>query len=351
MDAMRDLQGFSLRTVEMGSCYEDYIGYDNFGKFLSCAWEPDDCNAGEDFIGSDQNTDAMRKCNPNDQPIGRCLQEDQCALRASDCEIDTTDGDNYQVDDETCTIQRDKSKEWDVENPEFTQFGSCKNTETNEYFCIYNPSDCEESGKEVYVNPTDTLAAGVTCDCSEVHVTACVTTSLRAFCAVNAKGCRPTWPAYSPHHQREGRLSGTGSGGAGPNFDCRLCRKKNTSSPTPSPTTLLKPTRGPTKGPTPSPVLLVLDASTAAPTKPAAEVDDTSWKTMGFIVGGSVVGVALIGVLFLMYVKMFRGKEFDTGDKKKDAKSMSTPPIHIAISSSSDIVVENLGDGDEEQWR
>ena len=123
MDAMRDLQGFSIRTVEMGSCYEYYFSYDNKGKFLSCAWEPDDCNTGEGFVGTDQDTKAMRKCNPNDQPIGRCLQEDQCALRSSDCEIDTTDN-NFQADDETCTIQRDKSKEWDVENPEFTQFGS-----------------------------------------------------------------------------------------------------------------------------------------------------------------------------------------------------------------------------------
>ena len=197
------------------------------------------------------------------------------------------------------------------------------------------------------MTPTDTLAAGVACDCSEVHVTACVTKSMRAYCAVRAIGCRGSWPAYSPHHQREGRLSGTGSGGAGPDFDCRLCRKKNTSSPTPGPTTKLKPTRGPTKGPTLSPI----DA-TGSPTKlllvspSGVKIADSSGN-MGFIVGGGVGGVALLGVLCLIYVKKFRGKEFDTGDNKKDNES--TPPLHISVSSnSSDIVIEKLDDDTEQ---
>ena len=80
-----------------------------------------------------------------------------------------------------------------------------QDTTTNEYFCIYYPTDCDESGTEVYVNPTDTLAAGVTCDCSQVHVTVCV--GSRGYCALNENGCRDDGDevAFSPFAQKSGR--------------------------------------------------------------------------------------------------------------------------------------------------
>jgi len=47
------------------------------------------------------------------------LYEDQCAVRSSDCERNTTSA-NFKSDDDTCTMQRDKALEWDTENPAFT---------------------------------------------------------------------------------------------------------------------------------------------------------------------------------------------------------------------------------------
>ncbi len=137
-----------IRYTEMGTCYEDYRSGEG-GKFRSCAWEPDDCDSRYYFLGTDQDTKINKKCDPNDQPIGRCLLEDECALRASDCRLDTSSS-NFNVNDTTCTIQRDKSLAWDTSNPQYTQFGSCKDTLTGEYFCIYNPSDCDESGMQKY---------------------------------------------------------------------------------------------------------------------------------------------------------------------------------------------------------
>ena len=137
-----------IRYTEMGACYEDFIvnDYGGSGKFSGCAWEPDDCKSGEKFLGTDQDPDIIKKCNPNDQPIGRCLTENECALRASDCKIDTSSS-NFDDNDPFCTIQRDKALKWDTSNPRYTQFGSCKNTETGEFFCIYNQADCDESGE------------------------------------------------------------------------------------------------------------------------------------------------------------------------------------------------------------
>ena len=142
------MSNHGIRYTEMGSCYENWVasGFSGTGKFKSCAWEPEDCEPNQTFLGTDQDQGIMRKCNPSDQPIGRCLKENQCALQASDCGEDTSMG-NFQENDDTCTIQRDKALEWDTSNPAFTQFGSCKDTISGEHFCIYNPTDCDESGK------------------------------------------------------------------------------------------------------------------------------------------------------------------------------------------------------------
>jgi len=334
----------TIRYLEMGSCYNGYSSYGFYKEWLSCAWDPVDCDltvSGNSFVGTDQDEDFIKQCNPNDQPIGRCLLEDKCALRASDCGTGfSAIYTNFRADDPACTIQRDKAKEWDVDNPQFTQFGSCLDNVSGEHFCVYNPTDCDESGTEEYVNAAATLALGVVCDCSEVHVSSCVTDSKRAFCAINAEGCRPTWPHYSPHTQRLHRDPNY-SGGAlpTPGLDCRLCRKKNTPSPTSSPTTLLKPTNIPTSIPT---ALPTTQSQTQSPTLrtpqsqsptdvSALKIEKSEENEKSFIigaaVGGSIAAVAFIGILATIYVKMFRNQNERIARKKRSSRSR--PPKDI----------------------
>lgn len=336
----------NIRYLEMGSCYNGYSGFGNYRRWLGCAWQPSDCDLtvdGNSFLGTDQDDDFIRKCNPSDQVIGRCIKEDSCAVRASDCPIDTS-GTNFRANDATCTIQRDKAKEWDVNNPEYTQFGSCFDGESGEYFCIYNPSDCDESGNEVYVSPSETLALGVICDCSEVHVAGCVTESKRAFCAINADGCRPTWDYFSPHTLRLDRdpnyygpdLSHT------PGLDCRLCKKKNTESPTPAPTPLFKPTtKQPTSSPIDSPVTMT---PTQSPLKVDADIYDISNdnsadndgskdgnNNVGLIVGVTIGGVVFLSVMGFLYVILFRAQTRDIERKKRRRhRRKQNPPLEIS---------------------
>jgi len=308
---------YSRRFLEMGICNSITTG-----MFNSCAWEKDDCNnSTHTFVAHEQSDYTRYACNPSDQPVGRCLSEDQCAVRSSDCERNTTSA-NFKSDDDTCTMQRDKALEWDTENPAFTQFGSCLDTTTNEYFCIYYPTDCDESGTEVYVNPTDTLAAGVTCDCSQVHVTACI--GSRGYCALNENGCRDDGyeVAFSPFAQKSDREGTKG-------IDCRLCRKRNTMTPTPAPTTFLKPTKYPTYTPTRNPIEV-----TSLPTLSPTRYQDISPKK-GFdpviTVCASVVGWCSICFLIYMYCKLFRGAA-----AKKRAQAVKDsrikPPRRIAFS-------------------
>jgi len=321
------MSNHGIRFTELGSCR------DGSDKFTRCAWEPDDCEAGETFTGTDQDTKIMKKCNPNDQPIGRCVLEDECALRASDCR-DNTSSSNFNDEDPTCSIQRDKAVKWDTSNPQYTQFGSCKDIVTDEHFCIYNPSDCDESGTEVYATPAETLAAGVICDCKEVHLGACVTTSLRSFCAINELGCRDGWPYYSPHVQRVDREDGVGLDGT--TVDCRLCSRKNTAEPTASPTTRFQPTSRPTSNPTPSSSMTPTIVSISTLEK--VELTESSMATKSnnglggntsAIIGGAVGGVVLLGLMAFFYVKTFRNIKQKTIRRSRRRKP---PTLEISYS-------------------
>ena len=87
-----------------------------------------------------------------------------------------------------------------------------------------------------YMSILQILSAGVTCDCSQVHVTVCV--GSRGYCALNENGCRDdeggTEVAFSPFAQKSGREGTNG-------IDCRLCQKRNTMAPSPAPAAFLKP--------------------------------------------------------------------------------------------------------------
>lgn len=322
----------------MGSCYNRYESYGVYKEWLSCAWEPKECDLtveDNSFVGTDQDEDFIKKCNPSDQPIGRCISENKCALRAADCGTGSSAMDsNFRADDATCTIQRDKALEWDVTVPQFTQFGSCRDKTSGIHFCVYDPKNCEDSGTEEYVNAADTLAAGVICDCSEVHVSACITDSKRAFCAINRDGCRPTWPYYSPHTQRLDRdnVSGNRKLTPTPGIDCRLCRKKNTPSPTPSPTTRLKPTQNPTSSPTVLPTVQPSDASkpglpTLAESNEETESNEKN-SHMGAIVGGSVGGIVFLAIIAAVYVRMLRNDR-ENAKKKRRSRRRPTRVINV----------------------
>ncbi len=201
--------------------------YDKYTDFLGCALEPDECELREGWDYFRPKTEG--RCDANNFSIGRCIKENTCALRASDCGEDSNS--NFKEKDDHCTIQRDRALEWDSDNPSYTQFGSCKNSETGSYFCIFDPSDCDELGTETYVIPEATLAAGIICDCSEVHVTSCENNlnSGDIMCAIKGESCAEEYFPTSPIAQRTNREFN------GSDLDCRLCRKVNTLSPTPAP--------------------------------------------------------------------------------------------------------------------
>mmetsp|Transcript_21867 Transcript_21867/g.26722 ORF Transcript_21867/g.26722 Transcript_21867/m.26722 type:complete len:253 (-) Transcript_21867:126-884(-) len=192
--------------------------YDGYTLFLGCAFEPNECRAKS---ASFKPTTEMR-CDPNKRRIGRCIKENTCALRPFDCATDSNES-NFKEKDDDCTIQRDKSIDWNVDSPAFTKFGSCKNMLTGEYFCIFDPLDCDDGTEWVYVTPDETMAA---CDCSEVHVTACKNSNDDIMCAVKAESCAEGYNAISPYAQMVNRGNETSL------LDCRLCVKINTAEPT-----------------------------------------------------------------------------------------------------------------------
>lgn len=222
--------------------------YDKYTAFLGCALEPDECKD-RGISGFGTKTPGER-CDPNRRKMGRCQIENSCAVRASDCSIDPSES-NFDEDDGMCTFQRDTSNAWDPSNPIYTQFGSCKNTVTGEYFCIYDPLDCDEGADEVYIIPAETAAAGVKCDCSEVHVTACQydrsTDSEEddVLCVVKSDACAKyenfketgdPFTSISPYQQKVNRDNGSST------LDCRLCVKtilpsEPPNAPATSPTT------------------------------------------------------------------------------------------------------------------
>jgi len=310
----RELVQHGIRYLDMGACY-------NSG-FKSCALYPEECNtsAGDTFSAHDQSSYTMSMCNPNDYKIGRCEKENTCALRADDCAEDKSVS-NFRNEDDYCTHQRDKSIPWDVDAPSFTQFGSCKNIETNAHFCIYSPEDCDLSGKEVYATPAETKSAGVDCDCSQVHVTGCKTDSNRVMCAVNPASCNPTYMyKLTPLEQRADRESGVDQ------LDCRLCRKSNTIKPTPSPTVVGG--GAPTNG-------NILATTTGTPTAtPKVETGKTSNSskdnsTTPIIIGASVGGAVVLAVLVLVFVKLGLFKK--KSSKEFDTTTIDTGPSNFEI--------------------
>ena len=208
--------------------------------------------------------------------------------------------------------------------PDLLYFLFQRMSETN--FCLLH--FLHFIGTEVYANPAETSAAGVICDCSEVHVSACVTTSLRSFCAINEKGCRPGWPHYSPHTQRYDREYGVGIDNTA--VDCRLCKKKNTEEPTPSPTHEFKPSARPTASPT----KLHVPTLSKTPTTPSIEIRNEEKQVaskgndyIGAIVGGTIAGLVVISIMSLYYVKAFRGV-------KRSLQKNIEPPPPVVISYS-----------------
>lgn len=310
---------FSKRFLKAGGCYDG----DDIVK--GCALFHDECPEGQTFKGQ------ADQCESNDMLIGRCLTEDTCAARASDCAEDTS-AFNFENKDVSCTIQRDHTKPWDVDNPQFTQFGSCYNEQDNEYFCIFVPSDCDESGKEVYLTPNETLARNVSCDCSKVHVTGCVSIRSTSQCAMNGNGCDEGYEVRSPHFQRTDRTEGNNG------LDCLLCSRVNTATPTPAPTISRSPSSSPTISalptltPTTTPTRMpsnfpanpeTVDSPTASPVKDIA----SSGTDKGMIIGASIGGGLAVVLTALFINMMARRQRQNLRKKKKQEKSPPLPEI------------------------
>jgi len=307
----------SKRIFQTGACYNDK-------KFSHCALSNKQCPSGTIFRADrDMRDFDDDPCDPNDMKIGRCLKEDTCALRPTDCAIDTSVF-NFNPQDNSCTIQRDRKFDWNFDEPEFTQFGSCYNGQTGAYLCIYDPSDCDESGEEVYLSPDDTrmVLPDATCDCSEVHVTGCIR-SMRSSCAIEPDSCPDFSEIISPHDQRQNRLARMDG------LDCRLCRYSNTARPTFPPTTKKLPTGGATDAPSVGLLKVGADGSNAPSTRLVKVVTDGNRErankgpVVGFAVGGGIILLIIIAFFYIM-INRRRNKEFDTTNVK--------PPSHITIS-------------------
>jgi len=292
----------------------------NQTNIYDCVLSRDDC-----VNGTNGGTwlEHSSKCDPNDMITGRCLKEDSCAVRASDCANDTRT-DNFEPTDVGCSLQRDKLKPWDVMNPQFTQFGSCYSNRTEEHFCIYYPSDCDESGEEVYRTPSETLAANVTCDCSKVHVTACLEKSGKATCAAEPQSCDSFLTSLTPHQQRLRRQTFD-------NLDCILCKKSNTAIPTLSPTKSVAPTYSPTKSawPTISPTL----PPTQSPTKSSSISPTISGtKSISVLITAGIIGGVLAMALTLLLIYFMTCRK----EQKTQHSIKREPPLQeISFSTES----------------
>ena len=310
-----------VRYVEMGTCNGAS------GQFESCALVPDECGPNQSFDPVVQDLSTIKNCDPNDVSIGRCLQENACAMRETDCEFDQNP-ENFNADDETCTHQRDKSLPWDVNNPSFTQFGSCKDNATGEHFCIYHPEDCDDSGTEEYQTPAQTLAAGITCDCSKVHVLACNMVTGHLFCGIQEDSFTNIYRqcAYaSPHEQRTNRDSGSS------NVDCRLCKMRNTVPPTPAPTYQDPPTPNPTLRPTNSPTKFV-PKPTGSPNNTEDLIDKAKIAEAG-IIGGLIGALIVLTIGFIVWLTMY-WKRIKEGLTEEDSVNKPPPMGQISMMES-----------------
>ncbi len=320
-----------LRYLEMGVCR-----HFNPQTPLSCALTEDSCHSAETFMGHYQDAEIIQRCDPNDVVIGRCLQENTCALRASDCEIDQSDSNfrSSRWERDPCTIQRDKSiPQWDVDNPSYTRFGSCKNILTDEYFCIYDPKDCDESEVYEYATPAETLAAGTICDCSNVHVWGCRTDTGETFCAIDEfsftlDGCVPT----SPLSQKSDRERETGSDSDSDSnsnshsdgLDCRLCRQSNTANPTPAPT--LKGAKRQTVAPTNSPTVNAKSNNSSGSVETAALI--------GAAVGASVAAISMGFIFFIWWKRFYKAR---IAKEEKERKRREAPIKELSIQLDSPV--------------
>jgi len=302
---------------ETGSCY------DSSGKKKRCALHREDCLI-EEFYKSyfeGLQVDDDGGCDPNDIYVGRCLDQVDgtgCAVRKTDC-IDTAP-EKFSEPDSGCTLQRDKSKEWDTNFPEFTQFGSCMfDTDgSDEYFCVYSPVDCDSIND--YMTPVQTSAVGITCDCSSVHVSGCVAGDGSVYCGIDKNACGKNDQVISPMEQRFKRLSDPN------NLDCRLCKQVNTATPTRSPTT--SPI---TSSPTRKPISL-----TFAPTSSSTDVNtdvNTDAKTMKNMDGenGVLIGAIIVGVLVLLIAVIFLYRFLFQERRKERGVEQFTPPMDMNI--------------------
>jgi len=296
---------FGKRFMETGTCFHGETK-------KRCALTRNDCLTDEYYSTYFQTLEKGDEgCDPNVMKIGRCLDENICAVHYTDC----TDMRviNFSVSDESCTIQRDRGPEWNVDDPKFTLFGSCRDS-NGQYFCAYSNSDCGDS--EDYMTPAQTKDAKINCDCAEVRVAGCIAGEDLAYCALNESDCADSDETISPYSQRLELAKDSA------NLDCRLCQRVNTKKPTLRPTKYVPPTKPPTKTPTKLPIYLTF-APTELPTNlPAVP------KNTGFIVGVTVSGgvVALLVTLGIVYLCLFKRKEkeYDTG--------VSSPPKNIMVS-------------------
>jgi len=308
---------------------ETGICYDSSGKKDRCALHREDCLIDEvykSYIEALQ-VDDDGGCDPNDIHVGRCLDQVDgtgCAVRITDC-IDTAP-DKFSEPDASCTLQRDKSKEWDANFPEFTQFGSCMfdSNGSDEYFCVYSPVDCDSIND--YMTPVQTKAVGKICDCSSVHVSGCVAGDGSVYCGVDKNACGRNDQVISPMEQRFQRLSDPN------NLDCRLCNRVNTATPTRSPTRT--PTRSPTRSPmTASPMLAPIPL-TFAPTSSSTDVS-TGMKNTGMKnedgENGVVIGAIIAGVLVVLIAFILLYRFLSRERMKERGVEQFTPPMNMNI--------------------
>lgn len=300
---------FGMRLMETGGCYNGLTK-------KRCVLDRRDCLnfPGEIYQSYFQVVDkGDDTCDPNDMVIGRCLTDGVCAPERKACKKDTDF--EFEEKDFLCTIQRDKKKDWDVNNPDFTLFGSCKVADTNSFFCAYSISDCASPAD--YMTPAETKDAGRDCDCSKVRVTGCFAGGDLAYCAVNADSCGQTDDVISPYDQTLQLEENTG------NLDCRLCKKINTKKPT------LRPTVQSTASPTETPISStpVSFSPTLSPVRMPSTTQYDS-EGSGAVVAAAISGgsIFLLSVVGFLYWFLFRkkGKEFDT--------ALMTPPSDIVLS-------------------
>jgi len=154
-----------LKTVDVGGCVDEIQN-----TVIFCAAFETDCEAYDNlrFKTSHELADAdLGECTTEDIPLGTCNSTGKCAITKDSCS-DPNDYVSADINYGACNAEGNSF------NYEFipTQYGGCKDGETNEIICALTPTDCTDREAWLPASAVEKELEGG-CRCHDVKVGLC----------------------------------------------------------------------------------------------------------------------------------------------------------------------------------